>query len=155
MLAIAKRDIAAGDFTFGERLQLGRIFSSDNKGDDIQRTKDIIECLHEKIIDDKEAEQWLPYALEVCEAYVQWRKREDTECYVPPQQEALQAGVEQLAQETGDMAGVVDLAERFGWSFEKVYKMPYLDVFTIWKVDASRAKFQRRLNEVLKNRKSK
>ncbi len=153
MLAIAKRDIAAGDFTFGERIQMGRIFDRSSQADDIERTKQLIECLHDKVIDDQEAENLLPYALEICDAYVNWRKREDSECYVPPQQEAQQAGVEQLAQEIGDMGGVVDMAERFGWSFEQVYKMPYLDVFTIWKVDAARAKFQRRLNKVLSKKK--
>ena len=155
MLAIAKRDIERGAFNFGERIGMGRIFSPQNQDDDIRKTKALIELLHDKVIDDREAENLLPYAEEICAAYIQWRNRENNECYVPPQQEALIAGVEQLAQETGDMAAVVDLAERFGWSFEQVLKMPYLDVFTIWKVDASRAKFQRRLNEVLKNRKSK
>lgn len=155
MLAIEKRDIEGGAFNFGERIGMGRIFDPQNQDDDIQKTKALIELLHDKVIDDLEAENLLPYAVEICTAYVQWRSRENTECYIPPTQEATQAGIEQLAQETGDMAAVVDLAERFGWSFERVLKMPYLDVFTIWKVDASRAKFHRRLNEVLKNRKSK
>ena len=149
MLALTKRNIAAGDFTFGERIAMGRIFDTSKEMTDIERTKQVIYCLHDKTIDDREAEQWHEYALEVCEAYVGWVNRENQECSVPPQEEAIRAGIEQCAKECGDMACVVDMAERFGYSFEQVYKMPYIDVFTIWKVDAARARFRRRLDDVL------
>lgn len=151
------KDIESGRFYFGERIALGRICKRavEQEAPDIDIAKDVIECLHDIRVSPFVAKLLMRYVELILNSFMAWMQREDAECYVPPQQEAMQAGVEQLAQETGDMAAVVDLAERFGWSFEQVLKMPYLDVFTIWKVDASRAKFQRRLNEVLKNRKSK
>lgn len=148
-----KRDIMAGDMLFGERLELGHIFQQADTPD-IERTKQVIRCLHEVTVSDKAALLLMPYAIEVAEAFVKWKEREEQECYVEPQEEARQAGVEKMAQACGDYAGVVDLAERFGYSFEQVYKMPYKDVFAIWKVDAERAKFQRRLHSVLQKKKS-
>lgn len=151
---IKKRDIEAGQFNFGERIALGRIFREKNVPD-IERTKQIIECLHNKKISTLQALRLLPYAIEVTKAFVAWIEREEKECTVPPLDEARQAGIDTLAQNCGDMASVVDFAERFGWSFEQVYKMPYMDVFTIWKIDAERGKYQRRLQNVLQRKKAK
>lgn len=149
-----KRDIEGGQFTFGERIMLGRIFREEEVPD-IERTKQIIEVLHDKRVNTLQAIRLMPYALEVAKAFVAWIEREERECSVPPLEEAKQAGIETLAKNCGDMASVVDFAERFGWSFEQVYKMPYMDAFTLWKIDAERGKYQRRLQNVLKRKKGK
>jgi len=152
-----KRDIEGGQFTFGERIMLGRIVEAYTKEpcSDIELVKQVIEVLHDQQISDEGAAMLSGYTQKVLEAFLQWTRREAQECAVPQDNEAKQAGVDRLAEEIGDMGAVVDLAERFGWSFERVYKMPYLDVFTIWKVDAARAKFQKRLSEVLKRKRNK
>lgn len=149
-----KRDIAAGDMLFGEYIALGRIFRAEGIND-IDRTKAIVKTLHNKDVSDTIALLLIPYGLQVAEAYVQWKERENQECSVQPQQEALQAGIDKLAEEVGDMATVVQFSERFGRTFEQVYNMPYLEVFAIWKVDAATARYQRRLDAVLKSRKDK
>lgn len=143
-----KRDIAGGDFLYGERIMLARIFQQKDI-DDLERTKQIIEALHGFKPSNVVAAHLLPYALDICKAFLAWTEREEQECSVPPLPQATQAGVEQLTKEVGDMGNVVALAERFGFTFEQVYKMPYMDVFTIWKVDAAMAKYNRRLKKVL------
>ena len=149
-----KRDIAAGDMLFGEYIALGRILRAEGMND-IDRTKAIVKTLHNKDVSDTIALLLIPYGLQVAEAYVQWKERENQECNVPPQPEALQAGIDKLAEEVGDMATVVQFSERFGRTLEQVYNMPYLEVFAIWKVDAATARYQRRLDAVLKSRKGK
>ena len=149
-----KRDIAAGDMLFGEYIALGRILRAEGMND-IDRTKAIVKTLHNKDVSDTIALLLIPYGLQVAEAYVQWKERENQECNVQPQPEALQAGIDKLAEEVGDMATVVQFSERFGRTFEQVYNMPYLEVFAIWKVDAATARYQRRLDAVLKTRKDK
>lgn len=149
-----KRDIAAGDILFGEYIALGRILRAEGMND-IERTKAIVKTLHNKDVSDTIAMLLIPYGLQVAKAYVQWKERESQECSVQPQPEALQAGIDKLAEEVGDMATVVQFSERFGRTFEQVYNMPYLEVFAIWKVDAATARYQRRLDAVLKSRKDK
>lgn len=149
-----KRDIATGDMLFGEYIALGRILRAEGMND-IDRTKAIVKTLHNKDVSDTIALLLIPYGLQVAEAYVQWKERENQECSVQPQPEALQAGIDKLAEEVGDMATVVQFSERFGRTFEQVYNMPYLEVFAIWKVDAATARYQRRLDAVLKSRKDK
>lgn len=149
-----KRDIAAGDMLFGEYIALGRILRAEGMND-IERTKAIVKTLHNKDVSDTIALLLIPYGLQVAEGYIAWQEKENQECHVPPRPEATQAGIDQLAKEVGDMATVVQFAERFGRTFEQVYNMPYLEVFAIWKVDAATARYQRRLDAVLKSKKDK
>ena len=148
-----KRDIMAGEMLFGERLELGHIMEqyAKNPCSDIELTKQIILALHDQPVTDEGAAMLAKYAREVVDGYLAWKDRELKECMPPQEPEAVNAGVEQLAEEIGDHGAVVDLAERFGFTFEQVYKMPYKDVFTIWKVDAARARYRKRLDKVLQN----
>lgn len=148
---LKKRNIREGDFTYGERIRLVQILKEEER-DDISRVQDIIECLHGKRVSARSAERLTPYAVEISTELIEWLKREEKECSVPPQADAIKAGAQEYAAEVGDMGAVVDLAERFGKSFADVYAMPYTEVFAIWKVDAARARYNRRLEQVMKNK---
>ena len=148
---IRKRDIAGGDFTFGERLHIVQLLR-DEERDDIERARDIIECLHNRRVSARSAARLMPYVVEIAEAMIEWLKREQNECSAPVKPEAIAAGAEQLTKEIGDMGAAVSLAERFGISLSDVYKMPYLEVFAIWRVDAAKARFEQRFEEVIKKK---
>lgn len=148
---LRKRDIAGGDFSFGERLQIVQLLR-DEERDDIERARDILECLHGKRYSLRSTARLMPYVIEIAQSMIEWLKREQNECSAPIKPEAASAGAEQFAKEVGDMGSVVSLAERFGMSISEVYRMPYLEVFAIWKVDAARARFEQRLEQVIRRK---
>lgn len=146
---LKERDIAGGNFTYGERIMLVRILTNDSLTD-YEKTKQVIEVLHDTTLQPQELAFYAPYVAKVVQSINEWLKREQSECFVPPTPEQMQAGVEKFAEECGDMGGVVALAESRGWTFKQVLEMPYTDIFTIWKVEAAREKFDRRLSEQMK-----
>lgn len=149
MLSFTKRDIAAGDFKYGERIQLVRVLSKEDSTD-LDKLVGIMQVLHDITPSVKEAATLTDYAKYVLEELNKWLMREQQECYVAPTSEQTQAGIDKLTAEIGDMGGVVAIAEARGWTFEQVYNLPYTEVFTIWKVGAARERYERRYNEILK-----
>lgn len=133
---------------YGERIGLVRIMS-DTTLSEFDKARETIKLLHDVDITPREASSIDGYIVRIIEGLNGWLAREKNECYVPPLPEQIQAGVEAMAKEVGDMGGVVSMAKQFGWTFEQVYKMPYMDVFTIWKVDAEREKYERRYHKVI------
>jgi hypothetical protein len=145
---IRKRDIAGGQFTYGEYLRLVQIFSKDTLSD-IEICKEVIECLHNKRVGLFSAIYLLPYCKEINEALLQWIEREKRECYVPPTSDQIAAGIDRMNKEIGVIGGVISIAEQFGWSFEHIYAMPYTDVFVINKRNAAVSRYQRREQQII------
>lgn len=143
-----ERNIAAGDMTYGEYIQLCTILRQEQLND-LCITQQIVELLHGRKVSLYRAIGLLPYAKRVNDAIVEWIKREEIECYVAPTQEQQEAGIEKMAKECGELGAIVSLSETYQCSFEDVLKMPYTDVFAINKVNAQRALFERRYNKVM------
>lgn len=150
---IRKRDIAGGDMSYGEYIQLCRVLSQEN-ADDIQICQQLIKTLHNKDIGVRAAKRLLPYAKEIAEGIIAWVQREKDECSVPPTNEQIAAGLDKLSKEVGDMGGVVAISQQMGMTFEQVYNLPYVEVFTLNKVESARIRYERRYTKVLE-RKSK
>lgn len=150
---LKERDIAAGDFTYGERIELVRILSNKD-ATDFEKTRSIIELLHNAKMNAVQLASHAEYVSRIVRDLNGWLEREKQECYVEPTDEQKEAGIEKMIEEVGEISGIVYLAELRGWTFEQVLKMPYNEVFSIWKVDAARERFERRYSNLLK-RKSK
>lgn len=144
---IKKRDVRGGDILFGERIMLVRILSN-SEINDVQRACEALECLHNRKFSLYEALRLMDYANEIRDAVEYWLEQEEKECAIEPSVEAKKADVDKLGREVGDMGSVVSLCDRFAMTPAEVYKLPYLDVFTIWKVDAAVARYNRRLEKV-------
>lgn len=135
---------------YGERIGLVRILSDTTLGE-FGKAREIIKLLHDIDITPHDAASLDGYIVRIVQGLNAWLLREKNECYVPPLPEQMQAGIETMSKEIGDMGGVVAMAKQFCWTFEQVYKMPYTDVFTIWKVDAEREKYERRYHKIMSN----
>lgn len=147
MITTKLRDIKAGDFTYGERIQLGRIMADQEMGD-YERIRQVILCLHEIDCTPQTASELADYVQSIIEGFAFWVEQERQQLYIPPTPEEMQAGIDQLSKACGDMGNVVTLAEAFHCSFEEIYNKPYPEVFTIQKIHTERAKYERRLNQV-------
>lgn len=148
---LEERDIAGGQFNYGERIQLARIFKKEDQGP-YTLIADVIECLHGTRPTAEEAWENRDYVIKVREDFIKWLQLEAEQLHIDPTPEEIQAGIDKLTEECGDMGTLVSLAEKFQCPFEQIYKMPYTDVFTILKVQTARAKFDRRLTEVYAKR---
>lgn len=152
-MQLEKRDIEAGDFNYGERIQLARIFRNEDAGP-YTTIADVIECLHDFRPTTDQAWELRDYVKEVHDAFAAWLQREATELYIEPTPEEVQAGINKLSEDCGDMGTLVSMAELFHLPFKQIYEMPYTDIFTIQKVQTARAKYDRRLADVY-NKKAK
>lgn len=148
---IELRDIKSGAFTYGERIELERIIRAEIS--DYERIYEVVQCLHDVRIEPENAVALEPYVARVLTDIAEWIEREQKELYIPPTNEEIQAGIEEFAKACGTIGNVVSLAERFCCTFEEIYKRPYLEVYAILKVSAERTKFERRLNDVYRNKK--
>lgn len=151
MLDIKKRDIGEGDMLYGERIELVRIISNP-ENTDLMKIKKIIKLLHDREITADEATLYVDYVTDIINGINGWLQREKEECYVPPTADQTNAGIDKLAEDVGDMGGVVQIANDRGWTFEQVMNLPYNEVFTIWKVQAANIKYERRFEELIKRK---
>ena len=151
MLNFKERDIAGGDFLYGERIELVRIITN-NESTDFEKIRDIMKLLHDIDITPRDAASLFLYVSKIIEGINGWLTREKDECYVPPTPDQMAAGIEKMAEEVGDMGGVVSIAEQRGWTFEQVLKMPYTEVFTTWKVNAASARYDQRFADLMKRK---
>lgn len=154
MLNFKERDIESGDMLYGERIQLARIFS-DGQSTDFDKIRETIKLLHDLEVGPKEAAELQPYVERIIRAFNDWLEREQKECSVQPTQDQSAAGFQILADELGDMGNVVQIAEQRGWTFEQVLKLPYTEVFTIWKVSAANARFEQRYMALMERKSNK
>lgn len=145
------RNIAEGEFTYGERIMLMRIMKEDMG--DYERIKEIIQLLHDIEPEPQDAVNLTEYVAQIIKDFGGWLEREQRELFIPPTPEEERAGIKQLSDACGDMGNVVTLAEEFKCSFEEVYKKPYPEVFTILKVRTERAKYERRLSKEMLRKK--
>lgn len=148
---IELRDIKGGAFTYGERIQLEQILRAEMG--DYERISAVIECLHDIKIEPENAVALAPYVERVLLDFAEWIKREARELHIPPTNEEMEAGIEELSKKCGDMGNVVTLAERFQCTFEEIYKRSYLEIYAILKVGAERTKYERRLSQVYSKKK--
>lgn len=148
---IRKRNIAGGEFTYGEYLQLVQIFSNEQQTD-VEVCQAVMECLHNKRVGVFRAIYLLPYCKEINEALLQWIEREQSECSVPPTADQVAAGIDTMNKEIGAMGGIISVAEQFGWKLNDIYDMPYTDIFAINKRNAAISRYQRREQELIRRK---
>lgn len=149
---IELRNVGTGDITYGERIQLEHILRAEMG--DYERIHAVIECLHDIDITPDNAVALAPYVERVLTDITGLIEREQKELYLPPTNEELEAGIEELAKACGEVGNTVNLAEKFQCTFEEIYKRPYLEIFAIQKVGVERTKYERRLNKVYSRKKN-
>lgn len=147
----SKIDIKAGSMTFGQRIELGKIFSSAD--DELLKFENVFHCLHGYKPKLTEYAALTPYFKEIVEGVAHWVNAETIMLKYEPTPEQKQAGIKALSKSIGEMGTVDALAEKYGIDPDVVLSWEYAKVFGILFADLEKAKYQKRYNKIIDKKK--
>ena len=147
----SKIDIKSGDMTFGQRIELGKIFSGGQS--EIVKFQKIFECLHGFTPMIKDYPKLMSYFNEIALGVKHWIDVEILMLKYEPTQEEKQAGIKELSTKVGEMGTVKALAKNYSVDPDIILSWRYSKVFGILYTDLEESKFQRRYQNVLSKKK--
>lgn len=140
-------DIKAGAMTFGQRIELGKIFSNQDLPE-IEKFCQTFECLHDIRPKAKDFSKYVPYFTRIAEGMLHWAEMESTHLKHEPTPKQVAAGIKKLSEKTGDMGTVISLASRFTYTLDEVLLLNYSVVFVILLDDLEKYKYEKRFMEM-------
>lgn len=126
---IRKVDIIGGQMTFGQRIELGRIFT-DLRTTQADKFRMTMECIHPGFKPSYTVWE-LAYFEEILKGIQHWIKREKNELHYKPSAEEISAGIELLTLRVGEMGTITALAEKFSQDPDTILTWKYAKVFNI------------------------
>lgn len=143
---LKKIDIKGGRFSYGQRIALGKILSSD--ASEVEKFEQVIKCLYDKTISPRQYKKWLPLFNEIVEGLSFWCKQEAAMLDYKPTPEEIRAGIKELGAKVGEFGTIKALAKAYNTDPDDVLKWEYAKVFGILTTDLEEHKFRVKLNEV-------
>lgn len=149
-ILLSKIDIKAGKMTFGERIDLGKIFQTDQPA--FLKMEQVFECLHKytPLIEDYNA--LMPYFEEIVNGIEHWIIQEQEKLKYAPTAEEISAGIMDLSNKIGYYGTVKALAKTYGKDPDEILKWEYAKVFGILYTDLEEHRFSVAYNKVLENK---
>jgi hypothetical protein len=144
-----KIDIKGGQFTYAQRIELGRIMAG--PGEETAKMIACMKCLVPgwSFLNIRASIKWWP---EVVEGLHYWIQRENKELHKSPSAEERAAGIADLQRRVGYMGVVTTIAKEYGVDPDTVLSWKYGKVFNLLYTDMQRALFRERIE---KNREMK
>lgn len=139
-------DVRGGEFTFGNRIEVGRVMS-DAKLTDLERLRGVMTELVPgwKLVN---AQRDLLYYLDVMEVVQQWAEREKKFLHREPSDLQKRAGVARFSERFGQFPTLIALAERFKLDPDTILDWRYAKVFNILVEDLERSEYLTRLSKL-------
>lgn len=149
---IQKIDVKAGEMTFGQRIELGKIITSND--DELFKTIKIIDALHGIKPNSWQLVKLHTYIKDILEGILYWSTTEAKMLKYTPTPEEKQAGIMDLSKKIGDLSTADALAEKYGKDPDEILSWSYVKVFGILYADLETSKFRRKHRKILeKNQK--
>ena len=150
-------DYIAGDFTFGQRIELGDILADDSRTD-LQKFKDVFECIEGKApslakIGLKGAKKYRLEFARIVEGLQHWAKLENERLNEEPTDEEKRAGVAKFSKNVGHLGTVVSLARMYNTDPDDVLKWKYSKVFGLLYVNLEEFRYKKRYQDVIQKSK--
>lgn len=141
-------DVKGGKFTYGQRIELGKIFQNDelSEVDKFERT---FECLHGFKPLVFQYKKLMPYFEKIVEGFTFWIQTEVAALNYEPTAEEISAGIKDLSQKLGEFGTSKAIAKAFGKDPDEILKWEYAKVFGILYTDLEEAKFQMKYQKIL------
>lgn len=146
MGSLQKYTIKEGQFTFGQRIHLGKIVTS-KKLTETEMFKQAIQCLHPGY-EVKFTRDEMVYWLEILEGIEWWIAREKKELDYKPTAEEYAAGIEALSLKVGEMTTISALAEKFSKDPDDVLQWKYGKVFNLLVTNLQSFLYRERLKKI-------
>ena len=148
-MAIDYIDIKTDErFTYSMRIELGKIFADKEKSD-LDKFKETFQVLYNHTPKATEYTKLLLHFEQIVGDLVYWLEMEEKMLASTPSADEIAAGVREYSQAVGELATLVTLSKDYHVFPNDVLKRPYSEIFGILYADSERAKFERRLNEVI------
>lgn len=147
-LTIGRIDMEGGQFTYGNRIALGEIFSDTSK-DAYRKLKDAFRELYGY------SPTLLPIKCRVkaldaiLDGFKEWIEKEKDMLAYKPTADEEKAGIRELTQKVGSLATIDALAEKYGKDPDDILKWDYAKVFGILFTDLEKHKYHRRFDAVI------
>lgn len=148
-MAIDYIDIKTDErFTYSMRIELGKIFADQEKSD-LDKFKETYECLYNHTPKASEYKELILHFEQIVNDLVYWLETEEKMLASTPSADEIAAGVREYSQAVGELATVISLSKDYHTFPNDILKRPYAEIFGILYADSERAKFERRLNDVI------
>ncbi|OJV40842.1 MAG: hypothetical protein BGO29_14840 [Bacteroidales bacterium 36-12] len=143
-------DIKSGKITFGQRIELGKIFQGDDT--EIVKFEKVFLCMHDFKPAMTEYTKLTDYFNRIIRGITYWIEQEQTLLKYDPSPEELNAGIKDLSDKIGEFGTIKALAKNYGKDPDEVLKWEYGKVFGILYSDLEEYKYQQRFNKVLEQK---
>ena len=143
-------DIKGGKLTFGQRIELGKLYQS--QVSEIEKFEQTFQILHQYTPKTRDYKSLINYFNQIIEGITHWIQQETTLLNYEPSAEEIQAGIKDLSEKIGEFGTVKALAKAYGTDPDAVYGWKYGKVFGILYTDLEEYKFSQRYNKVLERK---
>lgn len=150
MGTIQKYIIKEGQFTFGQRIEMGKIVSNP-KTTEWYKFKQMMTCLHPDYVVKYTVEE-MEYFEQILEGIKHWVKREKSELKYVPTPEEMAAGIEVLTLRVGEMSTISAMAEKFSRDPDDILEWKYGKVFNLLFTNLQSFLYRDRLDKQLKKK---
>lgn len=137
-----------GEFSYGNRIVLGEIFSDESLSE-YQRMKNAFREIYGYSCRWRRPKVRFRLMMDIVNGFTEWIEREKVALEYKPTADQLAADIEQFAKKVGSMSTIHAIAERFSVDPDTVLKWDYAKVFGILFVDLERYKYQQREKKVI------
>jgi hypothetical protein len=141
-------DIKGGKLTYGQRIDLGELFSGDKT--DVEKFTETFRILHDVTPDfsnAKEMKTYVDYYFQIIEGLQFWLEREKLLLDYQPEPEEIAAGIRELSKKMGCYGVIKTLARNYSQDPDDILKWEYGKVFGIVYTDLEELKYQKRLRK--------
>ncbi|MDR0541045.1 MAG: hypothetical protein LBH19_02405 [Dysgonamonadaceae bacterium] len=142
-------DIKGGKLTFGQRIELGKIFQSGLSP--AETFCKVFEALHGYTPETSEYGKLYPYFEEITAGLQFWFEQEKLLEYKPTSEET-QAGIKELSESIGEFGTIKALAKTYHTDPDVILTWQYGKVFGILYTDMKEFEYQRRYDKVIENK---
>jgi len=148
----SKIDIKAGDITFGQRIELGKILANNDYPELIKLEK-VFMCLHGFQPKPKDYLSLMHYFSLIADGLKHWIEVESIMLKHEPTYEEKQAGIKELTKNIEEFGTVKALAKAYSQDPDEILLWKYSKVFGILYTDLEEYKYQVRYNKVIQKKK--
>ena len=132
---LSKINVKAGDLTFGQRIEIGKIYSDTSKSE-LDKFEAIFIALHKYKPKAKEYSKLIDYFIEIITGLEFWVNQENILLKYEPTEKEKRAGIKQLTLDTGELGTIKALAKNYSqdpdtiliWKYGKVFGILYSDL---------------------------
>ena len=142
-----KVNVKGGELTFGQRIELGKVFSESTLSE-LDKFEKTFQCLHGYKPVGKDYSILISYFVEIAEGLNFWAEQESTLLKYEPTAKEKKAGVKELSLKTGDFGTIKALAKNYNQDPDTILLWQYGKVFGILYTDLEEYKYQLRYSEL-------